>query len=157
MNNSATPNLVEQCLDELEPIMARQRKEIARQGCFRAISSTHLHVLFLLTSEGPQAMGRLAEQLSVSMPNVTGIVDRMVAHGLVERLRDEEDRRLVVVSATATGRETVYEIDLVKRRLFTQVLDELTSREQACVLDAFRTLNQAISRLDSQADRKTAA
>ena len=75
----------------------------------------------------------------------------MVAHGLVERLRDDDDRRLVVVRATPAGCETVYEIDLVKRRLFTQILERLDAREQACVLDAFKTLNKAITSLDSQA------
>ncbi len=40
-------------------------------------------------------MGRLAERLDVSLPNVTGIVDRMAERGFVERGRDAEDRRVV--------------------------------------------------------------
>jgi DNA-binding MarR family transcriptional regulator len=152
MNSSVvTKSVVEQCLGELEPFMARQRQAIAAEGCLRAISSTHLHVLFVLTSQGPQPMGRLADLLSVSEPNVTGIIDRMVAHGVVERLRDDDDRRLVVIRATEAGRQTVGEIDLVKCRHFARVLEQLAPNEQECVLAAFRTLNKAITRLDSQA------
>jgi DNA-binding MarR family transcriptional regulator len=146
---AARSSVVDQCLSELEPFMARQRRAIAQEGCLRAISSTHLHILFLLTSEGPQPMGHLADQLSASLPNVTGIVDRMVAHGLVERLRGDDDRRLVVIRATDAGRQTVGEIDLVKRRHFARVLEALDPTEQICVLDAFRTLNRAITRLDN--------
>ena len=147
----AQPSLVDQCLSELEPFMARQRKAIASDGCLRAMSSTHLHVLFLLTSQGPQPMGRLADLLTVSMPNVTGIVDRMVAHGLVERLRDDDDRRLVVIRATLAGRQAVEEIDFLKRRQFARVLEVLDPHEQECVLEAFRTLNRAAERIDALA------
>jgi DNA-binding MarR family transcriptional regulator len=154
MNNSSVANqgeltLVEQCLDELDPLIARQRKAIAKQGCLRAMSNTHLHVLFVLTTDGPLPMGRLAEQLDVSLPNVTGIVDRMVAHGLVERLRDDDDRRLVVVSATPAGRQAVEEIDLVRRRQLSRVLDALAPAEQQQALHVFRSMRQAADRLDT--------
>jgi DNA-binding MarR family transcriptional regulator len=146
---SGDSSLVEQCLDELEPLISRQRKAVATQGCLRAISNTHLHVLFLLTTDGPLAMGRLADQLEVSMPNVTGIVDRMVAHGLVERLRNDDDRRQVVVRATQGGYEAVEEIDLVRRRQLARVLESLRPAEQQEALRVFRKLRVAADQLDA--------
>ena len=41
-------DLVDQVLSQLEPMIARQRRAVAKHGCLRAISSTHLHVLYLL-------------------------------------------------------------------------------------------------------------
>ena len=61
-------------------------------------------------------MSRLAELLDVSLPNVTGIVDRMEERGLVERGRDADDRRLVTVSVDRCGRATVEEIDQIRRQ-----------------------------------------
>jgi len=154
MNSSVTVNeasLVEQCLDELEPLIARQRKAVAAQGCFRAISNTHLHVLFLLTTEGPLAMGRLADQLGASLPGVSGIVDRMVTHGLLERLRDDDDRRLVVVRATAAGRAAVEEIDMVRRQQLARVLEMLDPAEQEAALRVFRRMHMAANQLSEQA------
>jgi len=150
MNSSVTVNkasIVEQCLDELEPLIARQRKAVAAQGCLRAISNTHLHVLFLLTTEGPMAMGRLADQLNASMPSVTGIVDRMVRHRLVERLRDDDDRRLVVVRATSAGHAAVEEIDMVRRRQLARVLEMLEPSEQEAALLVFRRMSAAANQL----------
>jgi DNA-binding MarR family transcriptional regulator len=158
MNSSATVNetsLVEQCLDELEPLIARQRKAVAAQGCLRAISNTHLHVLFLLTTDGPLAMGRLADQLNASMPSVTGIVDRMVGHGLVERLRDDDDRRLVVVRATSAGRAAVEEIDLVRRQQLARVLALLDPSEQQAALHVFRSMRTAAAQLSEQSSQNT--
>ena len=151
MNSSATVNetsIVEQCLDELAPLIARQRKAVAAQGCLRAISNTHLHVLFLLTTEGPMAMGRLADQLDASMPSVSGIVDRMVSHGLVERLRDDDDRRLVVVRATSAGHAAVEEIDMVRRRQLARVLEMLEPSEQEAALRVFRKMRSAANQLN---------
>jgi len=151
VNSSASANdasLVDRCLDELQPLIARQRKALVAEGCLRAISNTHLHMLFLLTSAGPLPMGRLAEQLDVSMPNVTGIIDRMVAHGLVERLRDDDDRRLVVIRATDSGRQTVEEIDLVRRRQLGRILEALDPDQQQLAFQVFRTLRETADRLD---------
>jgi DNA-binding MarR family transcriptional regulator len=146
----AAPTLVEQILDQLEPLIARQRRAVAREGCFRAISSTQLHVLFMLMSDGPSTMSQLAEALDVSLPNVTGLIDRMVEHGLVERGRDSDDRRVVTVSTTAAGRAHVEEIDLVRRRSLAELLSRLNPTQQAQALQIFAALRRNAEVLDSE-------
>ena len=136
-------DLVQSILEQLEPLIARQRRAVARHGCLRAISNTHLHVLFLLEGEGPLPMSRLAEMLDVSLPNVTGIVDRMVERGLVERGRDTDDRRIVTVSATEGGREAVEEIDQIRRRALGSVLERLTPEQQRRALRTFTDMRVA--------------
>jgi DNA-binding MarR family transcriptional regulator len=95
-------------------------------------------------------MSRLAEALEVSLPNVTGIIDRMVEHGLVERGRAEDDRRVVTVVATDAGRNTVEEIDLLRRRQLAALLAHLTPDQQRRALDTFTQLRLAAERLDRQ-------
>ena len=102
-----------------------------------------MHVLFLLDCEGTLAMSRLAELLDVSLPNVTGIIDRMVERGLVERGRDDSDRRVVTVQATAAGRQTVEEIDQIRRRTFAGILGRLTPEQQQRALRTFTELRAA--------------
>ncbi|MGN6268596.1 MAG: MarR family winged helix-turn-helix transcriptional regulator [Sphingomonas sp.] len=51
-------------------------------------------------------MSELSRFLLVSNGNVTGIVDRLVADGLVARAAREGDRRASVVRLTAAGRDT---------------------------------------------------
>ena len=142
-STSESTDLVQSILEQLEPLIARQRRAVARHGCLRAISNTHLHVLFLLEGEGPLPMSRLAEMLDVSLPNVTGIVDRMVERGLVERGRDADDRRVVTVSATDGGREAVEEIDQIRRRALGSVLERLTPEQQRRALVTFTDMRAA--------------
>ena len=135
--------LVERILEQLQPLIARQRKAVARHGCLRAISSTHLHVLFLLEGEGPMPMSRLAELLDVSLPNVTGLVDRMVERGFVERGRDPADRRVVTIRSAEAGREAVEEIDQIRRQTLGKVLAQLNPEQQLRALETFTELRAA--------------
>jgi DNA-binding MarR family transcriptional regulator len=135
-------DLVEQILTQLEPMIARQRRAVAKHGCLRAISSTHLHVLYLLEN-GETTMSQLAERLGVSLPNVTGIVDRMEERGFVERGRDPGDRRVVTLRATAGGRETVEEIDQIRRQAMQSILLRLTPEQQRRALQTFTDMRTA--------------
>ena len=49
-------------------------------------------------------LGELSQRMMVSNGNVTGLVDRLVAQGLVARRRSPHDRRSQFVSLTAEGR-----------------------------------------------------
>jgi DNA-binding MarR family transcriptional regulator len=141
--------LIDEILDQLEPLVARQRRAIARDGCLRNISSTQLHVLFLLISGGELTMTGLADRLGVSLPNVTGIVERMVERGLVERTRSDDDRRIVAVRATDEGRRTVEEIELIRRSQMAALLECLSTPDQERALRTFRSLRRAAEALDA--------
>ncbi|MEV4055508.1 MarR family transcriptional regulator [Amycolatopsis sp. NPDC049688] len=51
----------------------------------------------------PLPMHRIAEELKSERSNVTGIIDRLEARGLVERRPDERDRRIKNIVATPAG------------------------------------------------------
>ena len=53
----------------------------------------------------PISMRELADRLSCDPSNVTGITDRMEAHGLVTRQAGESDRRVKRLVLTDAGRE----------------------------------------------------
>jgi DNA-binding MarR family transcriptional regulator len=53
---------------------------------------------------GPKPMRFLADHLKCEPSNITGLVDRMEARGLVTREPDPEDRRVKRITATELGR-----------------------------------------------------
>lgn len=142
--------LIDQILGELAPILARQRQQMVRYGCLRAVSSGNLHLLMLLDCEGSMPMSRLAEQLDASLPNLTGIVGRMEERGLVERIHDVADRRVVNVRITDAGRSTMQEVEMLKLRNFRSLLEQMEPPAQATCLAAFRALRETAQRLDAQ-------
>ena len=79
-----------------------QRVELpATEG--RDLSAVQCHVLHLIEPGRPLPMRRLAETLSCDASNVTGLVDRLEARGLVERRASDQDRRVKVLVLTPAG------------------------------------------------------
>jgi DNA-binding MarR family transcriptional regulator len=50
-------------------------------------------------------LGELSQRMMVSNGNVTGLVDRLVEQGLIDRRPSPRDRRAQIVSLTAAGRK----------------------------------------------------
>jgi len=64
-----------------------------------------LGVLHHLSASGPLTLGELATHLGVSKATATELVTRVEERGLVDRMRDERDRRRVYVWLTEHGRQ----------------------------------------------------
>lgn len=147
MTSARQGDVADQIMAQLTPLIARQRQALVQAGCYRQISSTHLHVAYMLASGERMTMSRLADQLDVSLPNVTGIVERMVERGLVERVRPQDDRRTVEVRITDAGREVLDEIDMIKRQEMANVIRRLTPEQQERALRAFTDMRVATEQL----------
>jgi DNA-binding MarR family transcriptional regulator len=110
------------------------------------LSLVHVNVLGLLEADGPMSMRVLADALDVSQASATGIIDRMEQRGLVERLRDSGDRRVVRVALTEQGRGLVSGMAAERRDHMAAILDDLTDEELAAFLTGARAMRRARER-----------
>jgi len=118
--------------DEREHVLAHLA-ELAKS--FRAempgwvaaeLTSGQLRLLFKLSRQGPTSMSGIGEWLGTSLSSVTGTVERLERHGLVERRHGADDRRIVEVHLSDPGRELLADIlgiRLESIRRFLGVLD----------------------------------
>jgi DNA-binding MarR family transcriptional regulator len=74
-------------------------------------------------------MSELSAMLKVSNGNVTGIVERLVSEGHVERLRVEGDRRAMRVRLTEAGRARFAEMAAWHEARVNDLLDDITPDE----------------------------
>ncbi|HEX8026302.1 MAG TPA: MarR family transcriptional regulator [Candidatus Limnocylindrales bacterium] len=95
------------------------------------LSFTHFHIVSLLERHGEMPMSRLADMLDVSLPNASGVVDRLEDAGYVERSRVADDRRVVLVRTTEAGRQKLAEADVLKDEMVQGLLDRLDDRQLA--------------------------
>ncbi|WP_189859834.1 MarR family transcriptional regulator [Streptomyces poonensis] len=84
-------------------VVARYHEEYEEAAAEHALTGAQARLLSLLSLE-PLPMRRLAQKLKCEPSNVTGIVDRLEARGLVERRPDPNDRRVKLAAATQEGR-----------------------------------------------------
>jgi DNA-binding MarR family transcriptional regulator len=94
-----------------------QRGHLPSWGDQFGLSPVQCHVLHLIEPGQPMPMSSLAAALSCDASNVTGLVDRLEARGLVERRPSVSDRRVKVLDLTTTG-----------LRLRAQLLRRMTGR-----------------------------
>lgn len=69
----------------------------------RDLTSGQFGVLETIYHLGPMYQGQLGEKLLQSKGNISTIISNLVERGLVERRRDEDDRRYVKIHLTNDG------------------------------------------------------
>jgi DNA-binding MarR family transcriptional regulator len=145
--------LIEEIIGELEPLIVRQYQAAVWHD--RTISKTHMFVLMLLMEHDQMPMSRLAGLLDVSFPSLSGIVERMEERGLVERIRDENDRRIVIVKSTAKGHTSVAEVQEMRRNYLRRILRTMPVAERRTCLSAFAAMRRAADEIPPDAARGT--
>lgn len=143
MDATDRQSLILQCIGELPTTNPGQQMRYLRHWPGGKLSLIHLNVIGVLQAEGPQPMRALAEALDVSQASATGIVDRMEQRGLVDRRRDEDDRRIVRVALTDEGRRLVDGIVAERQDHVRQMFDEFTDEELAAFLVGSRAMRRA--------------
>jgi DNA-binding MarR family transcriptional regulator len=91
-------------LQELIDTATMTPAAVARRA---GLSTSELHALRHLSS-GPLGNADLAQRLGVTSAAASGIVDRLVAHGHVERSAHPEDGRRTVILVSEAGRAKTF-------------------------------------------------
>jgi MarR family transcriptional regulator, organic hydroperoxide resistance regulator len=103
----------------------------AREQCSRVgITATQLNVLKLLEEIGELSLSELSRRIAAQNSTVTGIVDRMVEAGLVERRQSERDRRVWRITATEKGRSMARKVTVAPWDMLRGALEALDAREK---------------------------
>lgn len=130
-------------LTELADQMHRMWHAIVRrvhpQGQPEPAQARHYWVLGALV-DGPRRMSDLAECAQTSQASLTGVIDRLEEHGLVERVRSRHDRRVVEVTLTTAGGEEMRRVRSMILGSLDQVLAPLATHERRQLLSLIRTI-----------------
>lgn len=107
------------------------------------MSTPQFKALILIYEEEGVRMRELARRLGGSFSNATVLVDRLVERGLVERMADSQDRRVVLVRVTNNGQRLVEQLVTSWRSLSPSLLKALGPDELTKVSEALRLLVKA--------------
>jgi len=105
------------------------------------------------TAVGGETMGKLSERLGVRQNALTQAADRLVKHGLAERLSDPSDRRIVRLRLTETGSAWVRDRRERRHEHLGALWAELNEPERQEFLHAVHVLQAVAERLNSRSQR----
>ena len=148
--------IADDLLDLLPRLLQRIRADIPRESEaeqelpeWRDISELRattgqVRLLRILIACQRCTMQKLAERLDVAPPTVTAMVKRLLTQGFVERLRDEQDWRMVWIMPTERGQRAVMLYDQLRRASLQRRLAHLNQEDLARLRIALPVLRHLI-------------
>jgi DNA-binding MarR family transcriptional regulator len=107
-----------------------ESRRLAKEQCARhGITATQLNVLKLLQTVGELSLSELSKQLVSTNSTITGIIDRMVAAGLVTREQSAADRRVWRIKLAPEGKVLARKVDVAPWEILQRALVTLPPAE----------------------------
>jgi DNA-binding MarR family transcriptional regulator len=110
------------------------------------IGSTMYTMLRHLHEDGPMPMAEIAGLLMVTPGWITGLVDSLEERGLVERIRNKEDRRIIDIRITDAGTSLYKKASEVHMAFIKECLEQLDDSEALLLLENMEKLRQAVAK-----------
>ena len=91
------------------------------------LSMPQYNILRILRGAGPKGLScqEIADRMISRDPDVTRLVDRLDARGLIQRARSSEDRRVVITKISEAGLKRLADMDAGLRELPKKILGHL--------------------------------
>lgn len=137
---------VKKILELAEAIYNKLSPRIPTEWLSSDLTVAQLRVLLVLQATGQSRMSDIASVLGIALPTATGIVDKLVKKGMVVREDDLQDRRLVIASISASGRELINGLWISGRIQMERLLDGLTNEQMGKATEVAEMLLENISR-----------
>ena len=149
-DNPAREAAIERILTTFETMMHDVSSAHAPEFLEVGVTMSQAKVLYLVQAAPGLRMSDLSARLGVSLSTVSGVVDRLVDHGLLNRWDDPADRRHVVLRITDAGATQLQ----LFRELNEGQIRALLSRIDAADL---AVIGQAVDVLAAAAARQAAS
>ncbi len=117
---------------------------LARRNTQGDLTESQFGTLEALYHLGPMSQTEICSKLLKSSGNTTLVVDNLEKRGLVQRRRDEQDRRVVMVQLTEEGRQLIADLFPLHAAAVAEELSVLTAEEQQQLGQLCRKLGKGL-------------
>ncbi len=138
--------VINQITQEISVILPKLMR-YASTNQFSKVNVTPAQIIMLASihDHGRCKIKTLAKERRISPPTATGLIDRLVKGKYVKRDSDPEDRRVVMVSLTEKGENTVRNYLKAIKNVWKNILTCLTVEEQRQYLNILKKIVGTLS------------
>lgn len=94
-----------------------------------------------LHESGDMTIGDLSNKMYLAFSTTTDLVDRMEKNELVQRVRDEQDRRVVRIHLLAEGERIIQEVIEKRQNYLRELLENFETDEAQNLLELLQKLH----------------
>jgi DNA-binding MarR family transcriptional regulator len=109
-----------------------------------SITGSQGYTLLAIADGESITMNDLSLKMKLASSTMTRMVDQLVQKGLVDRQPDAEDRRVVRVRLTESGRQAKQQLDETLQSFFLTVMQDIPDNEREQLIRSLKLLNGAI-------------
>ncbi len=110
------------------------------------ITNPQFDALLVLREFGELTMGELCAKMFLACSTATDLIDRMERNGLIERIRDTTDRRVIRLKVRPKGEEVIDEVLEARRGYLGSILSELDIADKERLIQSLDQLNYLMTR-----------
>jgi len=112
------------------------------------LSPPHFEIMKPLEEVGTLHVTEIGERLQIPRPQMTHLIDKLVALDMVERRPDSKDRRIINIALTSKGRTLLKKHRRMIEDAIKKSLTSLTDEELEELSTSLRKLRQILSKLE---------
>ncbi|WP_297422436.1 MarR family winged helix-turn-helix transcriptional regulator [Clostridium sp.] len=112
-----------------------------------SIPPSHIKVIFYLAEVKSSPISQIADNLNISKPNMTPIIDNLIGYGLVNRYPDPTDRRILRVELTSKACELLDAFRIAISKSFVEKISLLSDEEIIMLDDSVSNLITILKKL----------
>jgi len=113
------------------------------------LTSTQGMVVGILIRNGEMKISDLGKRMYLSNSTVSGLIDRLENHNIVERRRNKDDRRIVMVDLTEEFKKEAHERFHALDNHISSIIKLATPEELDQILEGFQILSQLMCRFEN--------
>ena len=140
---------------ELAETSRMMRRVYDRRAAALGVTSAQWRVMLRLSREPGLKQVELADRMDVEPITACRIVDRMEEAGLVERMRDPDDRRVWRLKLTAKAEPVLAKLHAIGMEMAAEAFSGFTSEEIGAIRGTLERIRENVGRIE--ADQKESA
>ncbi|CAH0163500.1 putative HTH-type transcriptional regulator YusO [Peribacillus sp. Bi96] len=109
------------------------------------LTSVQFRALQLIVLDGSMAAKNVSNHLKIKPAAGTALIDRLERKNLIERVHSEDDRRVVYIQSTESGRETYHSINMCFAKIFRDFYSVLNEEETVRLKQIVGKLTEHVS------------
>lgn len=140
MDKSIKAVLNELLVDTFNDILTIEQTAL-RSGKLNDLSVTEIHTINAIGMYVPRTMSEVACDLGITVGTLTTAINNLVKKGYVQRKRDEEDRRVVKITLTRSGKLAYRVHEQFHSDMIKATVEGLSEGEEKLLAAALTKLN----------------
>ncbi|MEL7565744.1 MAG: MarR family winged helix-turn-helix transcriptional regulator [Dehalobacterium sp.] len=114
--------------------------------CGQAVSLVQSHILYEIKRKQNPSMQTVAYELGIDLTTFSRQIKSLVSKGLIEKIVDEDDKRVNVLSLTSEGERISLLLSQYMEKHIEHIFSYMTEFEKESVIHSLKLLNWALQK-----------